>query len=387
MTPDDVAYLLTDPAQTHLAALADTPITDHNHLQLASQLRRTVPAAHAHLLLETVLLRQKATKKFGRAAQMYFDRAGLEMSSAAPLSNHRAQRYAPFTHVTDLCCGLGGDAIGLTAWAHVTGVDVDPGRIALANANVRVYQRGQQFDTITADITTLAPIATDAIFFDPARRTAQGKRIYTLHRYSPPITLLDQWKPITPHWGIKISPGVDYGELPADATVEFISYNGELREAVLWYGDLRDTAARTATLLPSGATLDSNAPHTLRQPAPPAAYLYEPDAAIIRAHLVQHLATQLDAHQIDPTIAYLSSDSAIDTLFATRHTLLAHFPFQLKRLRSYLREQNVGTVTIKKRGSPLDVNQLNKQLRLKGDQHRTLFLTRILGEPAVLVAP
>jgi hypothetical protein len=61
-------------------------------------------------------------------------------------------------------------------------------------------------------------------------------------------------------------------------------------------------------------------------------------------------------------------------------------PFQLKRLRETLRARNVGNVTVKKRGSPLQPDDLRRQLRLQGEQERVLFLTRWNGAPIVVIA-
>jgi hypothetical protein len=62
-------------------------------------------------------------------------------------------------------------------------------------------------------------------------------------------------------------------------------------------------------------------------------------------------------------------------------------PFQLKRLRAYLRENNVGRVTVKKRGSPITPEELIQQLRLKeGEEERVLFLTQMQGKPIVIIA-
>jgi hypothetical protein len=51
-----------------------------------------------------------------------------------------------------------------------------------------------------------------------------------------------------------------------------------------------------------------------------------------------------------------------------------------------LRDRHVGQVTIKKRGSPLDPEDLRRALALKGSERRILFLTQVAGKPAVLVA-
>ena len=76
---------------------------------------------------------------------------------------------------------------------------------------------------------------------------------------------------------------------------------------------------------------------------------------------------------------------AQSTPFAKCFVLDDVFPFQLKKLRHYLRQRNVGKVTIKKRGSPLDPDALRHRLRLRGDEHRVIFLTHVLGEPMVLI--
>ncbi|MBC7870509.1 MAG: SAM-dependent methyltransferase, partial [Chitinophagaceae bacterium] len=60
-------------------------------------------------------------------------------------------------------------------------------------------------------------------------------------------------------------------------------------------------------------------------------------------------------------------------------------PFNLKKQRAYLRERNVGTVTVKKRGSALTPEGLIADLKLKGDETRTLVLTRCAGRPIVMI--
>jgi hypothetical protein len=184
--------------------------------------------------------------------------------------------------------------------------------------------------------------------------------------------------------GIKISPGVDYAELPPEAEVEFISVQGEVREGVLWFGRLQRGVQRQATLLPGGHTLTSDLDSDIPV-RPPAKYLYEPDGAVIRAHLVEHLAGQIDAAKISDDIAYLTADTHTATPFARCFAIEDVLPFQLKQLRHYLRQRDIGQVIIKKRGSPLDPDTLRKQLRLKGEIERTLFLTQAAGQPVVII--
>jgi hypothetical protein len=120
--------------------------------------------------------------------------------------------------------------------------------------------------------------------------------------------------------------------------------------------------------------------------SPPLDYLYEPDPAVLRAGLVALLGDRLQAAQLDPDIAYLTGAQLIETPFARSWAVQDWFPFQLKRLRSYLRARSVGRVTVKKRGSPLDPQDLARQLRLQGEAHALLFLTHLDGKPIVIVA-
>jgi hypothetical protein len=60
-------------------------------------------------------------------------------------------------------------------------------------------------------------------------------------------------------------------------------------------------------------------------------------------------------------------------------------PFGLKRLKSYLRDRNVGRITIKKRGTAVVPEQLRKQLVLTGTEEATIVLTRVAGNQQVLL--
>ncbi len=391
MTLDDLHFLRSPEGERWLQEIATSPITPHNHLQIAASLRQHLPANQARAVLETAVLRQQAAAKFSRAEQMFFTRPALEQASSEVVAHYRTTRFvaASYSHIADLGCSVGGDALALAAHARVTGVEWDPLRLAMAQENVRVYGHGANFHPLQADLQELTPFPVDAVFFDPGRRDERGRRFYSVHDYQPPLSLITRW-----HNGgvkdtaVKISPGVDYAEIPPTAEAEFISVYGEVKECVLWSGGLHSGRRRRATLLPGGHTLtDADMPTIAPAVMSPQAYLYEPDGAVIRAHLIEALAHRLEASKIDAEIAYLTAVTAQATPFAHCYRIEAYFPFQLKRLRHYLHARNVGQVTIKKRGSPLDPDQLQQQLRLRGpkEHHRIVFLTHIQGQAAVII--
>jgi hypothetical protein len=128
-----------------------------------------------------------------------------------------------------------------------------------------------------------------------------------------------------------------------------------------------------------------NSAHRLSPLSDPLAYLYEPDPAILRAGLVTDLGAQIGAAQLDAQIAYLTSSVLSHTPFARAWKVEDWLPFGVKRLRTYLRERGVGRVVVKKRASPLEPEALIRDLRLRGDDERVVFLTQMRDRPIIVV--
>ena len=91
-----------------------------------------------------------------------------------------------------------------------------------------------------------------------------------------------------------------------------------------------------------------------------------------------------DACQLDPDIAFLTAERAVVTPFARSWPIEDWMPFGLKRLRAWLRERDIGRVTVHKRGSPIEPAALVRDLRLRGNRHQRIVLTHLSGRPIVL---
>lgn len=363
-----------------------------------SNLCRKYPQELARAALEIAILRERASEKFPFAEGLYFTKEALEQASAWEVSTYRVGRYRPYPLLVDLGCSVGGDTLALAGIAPVLGVDIDPLRLAMARANLDARWSGNPGCLVQADLRRSLPFDLTpemGLFFDPARRS-RGRRIYSVKDYHPPLEIALGWLGITQALGVKISPGVNLDELSGyDAEVEFISLRGELKEAALWFGALK-SAERRATVLPGPYSMRGGVPEMegngLRPGvsdlpvSEPKAVLYEPDPAVLRAGLVANLGAELEASQLDPDIAYLTAEKYTPTPFARGWEVEDWFPFQLKRLRSYLRERGVGRLTVKKRGSPLQPEELIRSLRLSGEQERLLFLTHLRGRPIAVIA-
>ena len=392
-------WLLTSDGQQMLAMLTPADLRDEARLATLSRLRLMVNAARAAAVYETALLRERATAKFSRAAAMFFTREALEQASGEMITSYRATRFHSYTTLADLCCGIGGDTVALAANANVIATDYDKLRLAMAMANAQAYGLADCVVPTYADLEQEMPPAADAAFFDPARRVA-GKRVFSLAAYQPSLHHLTAWLQQTPAMGMKIGPGVDDSEVATlpPHEVEFISVDGELREAVLWFGPL-GTVGRRATILgargwrlgdssannPLPATLFALTPRSGGATSEPGAFLYEPDPAVIRAHVVLDVAEQLGAAQLDQSIAYLTADTQITTPFARCWRILEWLPFNLKRLRIRLHALDAGAITVKKRGSPLDSNEFARKLSSHGSRPLVVVFTRLRGAPIALI--
>ena len=354
-------------------------------------LAKRFPREVARAALETAILRREARSKFPKADKMYFTREALEQASSWEVAAYRAERYKESDHILDLGCSIGSDTLTLAQVAPTTGIDNDPLRLAMANQNAKALNIPANF--IQGDITCPAwslsfaqtPSQTEGLtmFFDPARRK-DHRRAFSVEDYTPPLSIIKEWLPRYPALGVKISPGVNLDEISKyDCEVEFISFKGELKEAVLWFGPLK-TIQKRATLLPGPHTLTAEELPQIPL-SEPLAYIYEPDPAILRAGLVTAVGAQLNANQLDPEIAYLTTDTLSETPYACSWEIEDWIPFQLKRLRAAMRERNVGRVTVKKRGSPLVPEELIHDLRLEGEEEKIVFLTQMKGKPIVII--
>lgn len=357
-------------------------------LAVATRLRRDHPAELVSAALGQARLRQRAAAKFGAedAERMYFTPNGVEQSTRTTVAAHRARRLRSLgvRSVADLCSGIGGDAIALArAGIRVLAVDRDPLTVAVARANAEALGLAGLIEVREADVTEVDTQAYDAVFVDPARRGGRG-RIFDPEAYSPPLSWAIATALKAPLAALKIAPGIPHEAVPAEAEAEWISDAGDVKEAVLWFGT--EPGLVRATLLPGPRELRGRG---LPDPAVRAVgrYLYEPDGAVIRAHLVAEVAEEVDGGLVDETIAYITADELRPTPYASAYEITDRLPFNVKKLKALLRERGVGVLTVKKRGSAVEPEELRKKALPKqhGPHSATVFLTRVAGAPTMLL--
>ena len=325
MDLDDFRWLLGPDGQDLLfrsQAMVESGVPP---LKAGERLRASYDASRVAAALSQVDLRTRAVAKFGDlAALMYFTRDGLEQATRLPVADHRAGRMSAASpaSLVDLGCGIGGDLIAFCrAGITTAGVDLDPLRVAVAQANLGALGLGGAVKE--ADATTLDTTAFAAVFADPARRTGAG-RTFDVDAWTPPWTFVEQV--LRGDACVKVAPGIPHALVPPGVEAEWVSDHGEVKEAALWSGRLA-TTARRATVLGDGGLA------TLTDEDDPGAevrrvgqYLYEPDGAVIRAGLVTALAAGVEGGLVDERIAYVTSDRSFRTPFGRGYEVVEELP-------------------------------------------------------------
>ncbi|WP_445153736.1 THUMP-like domain-containing protein [Arthrobacter sp. Hor0625] len=400
-TQDQIAPLLNPEGWELLASLG--PYREDEAFRLNASLRK---AGHSPELVSAALtqsrLRTKAEAKFGEfARQMIFTRAGLEQATRLNVAARHAQRFAEagIGHVADLGCGLGADAMAFASLdITVTAVEVDETTAACATMNLIPFRNAT---VVHADAAAVPLDGVDGVWLDPARRTTSSsgtKRLWDPEDFSPPLSFVEGLAASGRAVGVKMGPGMPHAAIPQDCEAQWVSVGGDVTEVALWFNAVRRPGIRRAALVlgPQGAAELTSTEDFDAGPAAPVGpvggYLYEPDGAVIRAGLVADVALQLGGHLLDEHIAYICAPELRETPFARAYEVLEVMPFNVKALKSWVRENGVGVLDIKKRGVAATPEELRKQLLPGGRTGKdaakktaTLVLTRI-GEERVAIS-
>jgi hypothetical protein len=389
---DAFSWLLTEPGQRLLARA--TELRGSDPLRAQAILRKDAEqASYVAVATSQAELRGKAAAKFGTLAErMYFTPDGLEQATRLPVAEHRAARLAAYGARTliDLGCGVGGDLIAASrAGLIVAGVDLDPERVAVAQANLAALDLAGAVQV--ADATAIDHTAFEVAFADPARRSARGRTLQGWRSddegWTPPWSFVETL--LARDACVKVAPGIPHDLVPTGVEAEWVSDHGDVKEAALWAGGLATVRRRATVIAPHGesgglATLtdEDDAEVPVRKVG---GFLYEPDGAVIRAGLVTAVAAGVNGGLVDEHIAYVTSDEAFRTPFATGYQVLEELPYRERALRAALRERGVGRLTIKKRGVSVVPEELRRALSLQGPNEATIVMTRVAGEGTCLL--
>jgi hypothetical protein len=395
MNRDGFLSLISPEGQALLAEVGEID-SKADMVKIVSKLRgKGHPAELVATVLTQIKLRRRAKAKFGEFAErMFFTEEGLEQASRLKVAAIHAGRFRDqkLTSIADLGCGIGAETLAFASLdMNVTAYELDEVTAAIATYNLAGFENVK---VEHADVTKVSLDSFDGLFIDPARRdlkdsaTNINKRKYDINDFSPSFDFVLEAAKLKPTI-VKLGPGLDHKDIPEDAEAVWVSDDGDLVELTLYFGVLRrKEVKRAALLLSPNGSFEITSSQSERVDAPLGElgkYLYEPDAAVIRSHLVGDLAIELGLNIFSNEIAYLSGNKELSSPWLKGYEVLENLVFDRKKLKAYLREKKIGTLEIKKRGADITPEQLRRELDPKGPESATLIVTRVEGAHRVLV--
>ncbi len=229
----------------------------------------------------------------------------------------------------------------------------------------------------------------DWIYIDPSRRNDVKGKVFLLEDCLPNVPdNLDILFRYTDNILVKVSPMLDItsaiNELNFVKEVHVIALNNEVKELlfILEKEYKKSIAIKTVNIsskqhqyfaadFKGGAICDFSLPKT---------YLYEPNAAILKAGLFDDLST-LNVSKLHQNSHLYTSDSLLK--FPGRSFIIKHIlPYDKKQLKKLIPSQKANITT---RNFPDTVVQIRKKTKLKDGGNDYLFFTKNMNEKYIVM--
>lgn len=189
--------------------------------------------------------RRRAAKKLAATLQFpdfrFPTRLSAEQSTSDELAELHGAMIPAGLRVADLTCGLGIDTFHLARRAsEVTAIDLDPTVSAAIEPNAKALGLNN-VTAINSDceewLRNAESGSQDVCFIDPARRGADGRRLFSLHDCRPDVTaLLPEIFRVAGRVIVKMSPMLDIDavvrELPGTRRIYVLGTQAECKEIV-----------------------------------------------------------------------------------------------------------------------------------------------------------
>jgi hypothetical protein len=336
-----------------------------------------------------IKLRKKALGKFSKSSEMFFTPLSLEQSTGEEIARYIAARFGHPKKIVDLTCSIGGNLIFLAAQAEqAVGIDKNEINIALAKLNSALYKQDKNIKFICGDAYDNIISDANAFFIDPSRERSGKTKTKSILNCEPNlIKIIPEIFKVSQNLGVKISPAFDYQEiklLPSEPEIEIISEDNVCKVVMLWFGDFK-TCRRRATCFIGEKVFSYQKKDSLKSVkvvAEPLAYLYEPNKAIIKAHLIEEIAEEFALDKVNRQTSYLTSNKLIqkDKELFRIWKIINCAPFSIKEIKAELKLKKIERINIITKRFPQKPAELYKKLKIKEGSDYFLIVTALSDE-------
>lgn len=355
------------------------------------------------LALQQIQGMQKAEKKlpahFAAADVLFPPSLAMEQCSSWAAAQYKASLLQGDTLV-DLTGGFGVDTFAF-ARRFSTCVYVEPQQ-ALCET-VRHNAKAMHVSNVEFCCQTMEDYLrrarpADCLFADPSRRDSHGRRVVSLADCTPDIerckeTLLALARNAVM---VKLSPMLDIRDtlarFPETAAVHVVSVEGECRELLLLLShepihpqqrpfvaaDIRKGTTVTFRFTPQEET-DA---HPLWADSP-GKYLYEPNAALMKAGAFRSVAVRFELRKLHPNSHLYTSDKLHPDFPGRVFEVTDAFTFGKKQCAERLKGIVAANVAV--RNFPLTASELQRRLSLNDGGEHYIFGTTFYGGQKMLL--
>lgn len=352
------------------------------------------PEVDLSFALEQIAGRQKAKTKLPSWAAVdgivYPPHLSMEQCSSEQTARYKALIAGKGALIVDLTAGFGVDMAFMSqAFQKAIYVERQAPLCAISSENYKLLGLNH-IEVICADgIDYLHQLEhADLIFLDPARRDNHGARTYGIADCTPNVLeLRDELLEKADRVMLKLSPMLDWRKAVEDLghvnEVHIVSVDNECKELLLILSKekkpLKLFCVNNDQVFEGdqGDWLNERSIAEIRVPVPMSsqAYLFEPNASIMKAGCFTLLEQRFNVSQLDKNSHLFVSDKDCSDFPGRRFTIEKTTSMNKRELKTALAGIDKANITV--RNFPLSVAELRKRLKLKDGGNLYLFATTL----------
>lgn len=226
----------------------------------------------------------------------------------------------------------------------------------------------------------------DLLFLDPARRDAAGRKTVLLEDCEPNvIELLPLFREKAHYVMLKLSPMLDLhramSQLDCTEEVHIVAERGECKDLLLVLNMQQKQMVSPTIFCCDEETfsfrVDEESTALPAYASIPLRYLYEPNAAILKAGAYKLPAVRFGLQKFHPNSHLYTSDKCIENFPGRTFEVLRYSHFNKQELKAFQGDVRQANLTV--RNFPASVAELRKRLKIKegGDEY---WFTTTCGE-------
>ncbi|MFD3001198.1 RsmD family RNA methyltransferase [Pontibacter toksunensis] len=379
-------------------------IQEHQHEEAASIMLQAKRYPHLPVqeLVQQIRARQKAAQKlpvWANHPEVVFPMAvSVEQSSSETAAQFKASLVSGELLI-DLTGGFGVDSFYFSRqFTQVVHVEQNTELQEIAQHNFSLFQAQniQSINTTAEDFLSGFDGTADIIYLDPARRGGTNQKLHLLQDCSPDVLhllplLFSKAKAVL----LKTSPMLDIDlaleQLQHVVKVWVVAVQNEVKEVLYLLAQEAPQPNRVervaVNLLSTEVTQELNFTKEDEETAmvtysDPGGFLYEPNAAILKAGAYRYLSQHLRLHKLHPNSHLYTSPALVSDFPGRSFRCLSVSRYNKKELLRQLPEKKAN-ITV--RNFPESVAGIRKKTGIREGGHTYLFFTTDMHQKSVVL--